>query len=120
MSLVDLSATELLTQLNSGDVSAVEVSAAFLQRIDARDDEIRAFLRVNREAVLEQAAAIDRRRQRGETLGRLAGLPVAVKDVLCTHGDVTTCGSRMLGDFRPPYDATVVAALRAEIGRAHV
>ncbi|MCL4195147.1 MAG: Asp-tRNA(Asn)/Glu-tRNA(Gln) amidotransferase subunit GatA [Thermoguttaceae bacterium] len=113
MSLVDLSATELLTQLDCGAVSAVEVSTAFLQQIDARDGEIRAFLRVNRDAVLEQAAAIDRRRQRGETLGRLAGLPVAVKDVLCTQGEVTTCGSRMLGDFRPPYDATVVAALRA-------
>jgi aspartyl-tRNA(Asn)/glutamyl-tRNA(Gln) amidotransferase subunit A len=113
MSLVDLTATELLARLQSGDATAVDAAMAFLDRIDAQDGQIHAFLRVDREAVLAQAAAIDDRRRRGAAVGRLAGLPVAVKDVLCTKDEPTTCGSRMLGDFRPPYDATVVAALRA-------
>jgi len=83
-----------------------------LDRIAAHDKRVGAFLQVDPDAALEQAEAIDSRRRSGEPLGRLAGLPVAVKDLLCTRGERTTCGSRMLEHFRPPYDATVVAQLR--------
>ena len=81
-------------------------------------------MRVDPSAALAQAEEIDRRRKAGKPLGRLAGLPVAVKDVLCTQGEPTTCASRMLENFRPPYDATVVAKLKAAdavlIGRTNM
>src|SRR5437870_2910756 len=87
--------------------------AAILARIDARDKELSAFLTVDREDLLAQAAAVDAKRARGEALGPLAGVPIAIKDALCTRGVRTTAGSKILGDWKPPYDATAVARLRA-------
>ena len=113
MSLIDLSATELLAQLNSAQVTSRQVTRAFLDAIESRDGAVRAFLRVDAQRALGQAEAIDRRRSGGETLGLLGGLPVAIKDVLCTKGETTSCASKMLENFRPPYDATVVAKLHA-------
>lgn len=111
MSLIKASATELLGYLQSGRISAVELLKQYLDRIETHDGTVHAFIDVAREAALERAESIDRRRARGEQLGALGGLPVAIKDVLCTAGWVTTCGSRMLQNFRPPYDATVVRRL---------
>ncbi len=109
----DLTATELLACLDRGETTSVEIAEALLRAIESRDPTVGAFLRVDREAVLAQAATIDGKRRRGEPLGRLGGLPVAIKDVLCTEGEPTTCASRMLKDFRPPFDATVVSRLKA-------
>ncbi len=111
--LTDLSATHLLAQLEAGEVTSVEVTQACLDRIDRHDGAMGAFLRVNRQRALDDALAIDQKRRSGRAVGRLAGLPVAVKDLLATRGEITSCGSRMLADFRPPYDATVIARLRA-------
>jgi len=111
--LTERSATELLAQLDAGRLTAVELVQACLDRIHERDGAIRAFLRVDQEGALRQAADVDRRRKAGQAVGRLAGLPVAVKDLLCSRGDLVTCGSRMLAGFRSPYDATVVARLKA-------
>jgi aspartyl-tRNA(Asn)/glutamyl-tRNA(Gln) amidotransferase subunit A len=113
MSLIDLTATELLARLNSGAVTSVEVTKAFLDQIQRHDPKVGAFLRVDAETALARAADVDARRRQGQPLGRLAGLPVAVKDVLATQGELTTCASRMLSNFRPPYDATVVSRLNA-------
>jgi aspartyl-tRNA(Asn)/glutamyl-tRNA(Gln) amidotransferase subunit A len=113
MALVDRTATELLAELTAGRATSVELTRAFLDQIECRDGQVRAFLRVDPAAALARAEQIDRRRRAGEPLGRLAGLPVAIKDVLCTQGERTTCGSRMLEHFRPPYDATVVQRLKA-------
>jgi aspartyl-tRNA(Asn)/glutamyl-tRNA(Gln) amidotransferase subunit A len=124
MSLLDSSAVELLGLLARGEVSAVGVTQAYLDRIAACDQQIGAFLRVDADAALARAADIDRQRQAGQPLGKLAGLPVAVKDVLCDRSTRTTCASRMLENFRPPYDATVVAKLKAAdavlIGRTNM
>jgi aspartyl-tRNA(Asn)/glutamyl-tRNA(Gln) amidotransferase subunit A len=105
-------AASLLSELNSGAITAEEVARTYLDRIDRLDGRLHAFLHREPERVLEQARAIDERRRRGEPLGPLAGVPVAIKDVLCTRGEPTTCGSRMLETFRPPYDATVIRKLR--------
>src|SRR5438094_371134 len=104
MSLVQLTARELLELLSSGKTTAVQATQAFLEQISAHDGQLHAFLRVNTQQALDQAAAIDERRRLGHPLGPLAGLPIALKDVLCTQGEVTTCGSRMLANFAPPYD----------------
>ena len=110
--LTRASAAELSTLLASGEVSSVEVTQAHLDRIAAVDREVHAFLHVNA-AALETAAAIDARRAAGEQLGELAGIPVAIKDVLCTLDMPSTAGSKILEGWVPPYDATVVAKMRA-------
>ena len=106
------SVSEILRAQDSGDATAVEIATAALDRIDSIDPTINAFTHTNRELALASAAEVDRRRAAGETLGPLAGVPVAVKDVLCTRDMPTTCSSKMLEHFRPPYDAGVVEKLR--------
>ncbi len=101
MALIDLTATELLARLNRGEVTSVEVTQAFLDRIAKLDGQVQAFLRVDSSAALARAEEIDRKRRNGQPVGRLGGLPVAIKDVLCTQGEVTTCGSRMLDELPP-------------------
>ncbi|MAT69328.1 MAG: Asp-tRNA(Asn)/Glu-tRNA(Gln) amidotransferase GatCAB subunit A [Planctomycetaceae bacterium] len=113
MSLADLTASELLDTLGRGEASAVEAAREYLALIEQRDGDIGSYLRVDAEGALAQAAEVDRKREAGEELGPLAGLPVAVKDVLCDSAGATTCASRMLEQFHPPYDATVVAKLKA-------
>ncbi|KPG87221.1 Asp-tRNA(Asn)/Glu-tRNA(Gln) amidotransferase subunit GatA [Frigoribacterium sp. RIT-PI-h] len=111
-SLVHLSAAELSTRLAAGDVSSVDVTRAHLDRIEAVDGDVHAFLHV-RSAAPDTAADVDRRRAAGEALGPPAGVPIAIKDVLCTIDMPSTSGSKILEGWVPPYDATVVAKLRA-------
>jgi aspartyl-tRNA(Asn)/glutamyl-tRNA(Gln) amidotransferase subunit A len=113
LDLLDLTARELLDRMHSGQIRAVQLVQACLDQIARYDGQIGAFLRVDAEDALAEAARIDRRREAGEPVGPLAGLPVAVKDNLCAQGIPTTCASRMLADFRPPYDATVIHRLKA-------
>jgi aspartyl-tRNA(Asn)/glutamyl-tRNA(Gln) amidotransferase subunit A len=124
MSLVEQTAAELLRSLDSRAVSSVELTKAYLDRIQSLDGRVGAFLRVSGDEAIERAKEIDSRRARGQSVGRLAGLPVAVKDIFCSQGEITTCASRMLEKFRPPYDATVIARLRAAdavlIGRTNM
>ncbi len=112
MSLTDLSALDLAAAMAAGEASSEEITAAHLDRIAAVDGRVHAYLHVDDEAALRQARDIDRRRRAGEDVPQLAGVPVAVKDVLATRGVPTTCGSRILDGWRPPYDATVVTRLR--------
>jgi aspartyl-tRNA(Asn)/glutamyl-tRNA(Gln) amidotransferase subunit A len=107
-----LTAADLAGKLESREVSSVEVTQAHLDRIAAVDPGIHAFLHLN-ERALDAAAAVDAKRAAGEKLGALAGVPIAIKDVLCTIGMPSTAGSRILEGWIPPYDATVVARLRA-------
>src|ERR1700724_3843450 len=96
MTMIELSATDLLALLSRGETSSEGVSAAFLQAIRERDSRVRAFLHVDETGALAQARSVDDKRKRREPLGLLAGLPVAVKDVLCVKGQPTTCGSKIL------------------------
>jgi aspartyl-tRNA(Asn)/glutamyl-tRNA(Gln) amidotransferase subunit A len=110
--MIELTASELHDLLRQGHVSAEDLTAQFLEAIHRRDAQIRAFLMLDAESALAQARSVDQRRRRGEPVGALAGLPVALKDVLCTKGQRTTCGSKILANFIPPYDAHVVEQLR--------
>ena len=111
--LTRLTAAELAAQLSAGEVSAVEAAQAHLDRIAAVDGQLNAFLATDAEASLAAARAIDERRAAGEQLGELAGVPLAVKDVLVTTDMPSTAGSRILEGYRSPFDATAVAKARA-------
>lgn len=110
--IIRLTAAELSTKLSAGEVSSVEATQAHLDRIAAVDGDVHAFLHVSDHA-LEVAAEIDRRRAAGEQLDALAGVPLAIKDVLVTTDMPSTSGSKILEGFLSPYDATVVARSRA-------
>jgi aspartyl-tRNA(Asn)/glutamyl-tRNA(Gln) amidotransferase subunit A len=110
--MIDQTAAALLASMSRGDITAEAVTRSYLDAIRRRDPQVKAFLHVDENDALEQARAVDRRRKNGEPLGPLAGVPVAVKDVLCTRGQPTTCGSKVLQRFVPPYDAHVVTKLR--------
>ncbi|TQJ31982.1 Asp-tRNA(Asn)/Glu-tRNA(Gln) amidotransferase subunit GatA [Microbacterium sp. SLBN-146] len=110
--LTRLTASDLALKLSVGEVSSVEVTRAHLDRIAAVDGDVHAFLHVSDHA-LDVAADIDRRRASGEELGLVAGVPLAIKDVLVTTDMPSTSGSRILEGYMSPYDATVVARARA-------
>nr|WP_062341394.1 Asp-tRNA(Asn)/Glu-tRNA(Gln) amidotransferase subunit GatA [Herbidospora sakaeratensis] len=110
--LIKKTAAELGSLIASGEVSAVEVTQAHLDRIAAVDDRVHAFLHVGAESALAQAAAVDAKRAAGAELGPLAGVPIAHKDVFTTTDMPTTAGSKILEGWRPPYDATVTRRLR--------
>src|SRR5258708_1935975 len=110
--MLEFTAWELRERLAAGAVTAVAVASHFLNEIRQLDQTLGAFLHVDDAAVLAQAEAVDARRRGGDRLGSLAGVPVAVKDVLCVADQPTTCGSKMLQNFRPPYDAHVITRLK--------
>ena len=111
--LVQRSGAALAQALAAGETTSVELTQLFLDRIAAVDGAVHAFLQVDAEGALAAAEASDRRRAAGDLASSLDGVPVAVKDVLATEGIPTTCGSKILEGWVPPYDATVVARLRA-------
>ena len=106
--LLKKSALELADMLATGQITSVELTTACLDRIEALNPKTNAFLFIDREGALKTAAEVDAKRQAGEELHRLAGIPIALKDNMVTRGIPTTCASKILGDWRPPYDATIV------------
>jgi aspartyl-tRNA(Asn)/glutamyl-tRNA(Gln) amidotransferase subunit A len=111
--LTRLTASQIAGAISDGSVSAVEVTQQHLARIGDVDERVHAFLHVDTQGALAAAQAVDDKRAAGEPLGPLAGVPIALKDVFAQRGIPTTCGSRILAGWRPPYDATVVARLHA-------
>ncbi|HJQ07131.1 MAG TPA: Asp-tRNA(Asn)/Glu-tRNA(Gln) amidotransferase subunit GatA [Nocardioides sp.] len=113
MSLIFTTAAEQAAALAAGEVTSVELVQAHLDRIAATNGDLNAFLHVDAEGALAQAAASDERRAAGAPLHELDGVPIAIKDVLCTSGLPTTAGSKILEGWIPPYDGTVTARIKA-------
>src|SRR2546428_6478628 len=111
--LYELTIAEAGELLRSKKISSVELTRAHLERIRAVEDKVKAFTLITDELALQQAREADRRIARGEALSPLTGIPLAIKDVICTKGITTTCGSRMLEYFKPPFDATIMEQLNA-------
>ncbi len=111
MNLNSLSLHEALEQLKNGNTSSVELTNSVYTQIDKVDPKIKSFISLCRDEAFSQAEEADKSRKQGKA-GSLCGIPVSVKDVLCTEGIPTTCGSRMLEKFIPPYDASVVGKLK--------
>ena len=105
-------ARDIVRMIRRKEVAAKEVATDVLDAISTIDPEVKAYLRVDEEAALRQAEEVDRKLARGEEIGCLGGLPVALKDIFCVRGEETTCASKILVGFRSPYDATVVKKLR--------
>jgi aspartyl-tRNA(Asn)/glutamyl-tRNA(Gln) amidotransferase subunit A len=111
MELYALTIHELLDRLRAGEITSAEITASVFGRIDAVEKEIRAYITPMRETALAEAKRADEAIRKGE-MKALTGIPLALKDIFCTKGVRTTCGSRILSNFIPPYDATVVEKLR--------
>jgi len=105
-------AHEMAAAMDSGEITSVELTQAHLDRISEVDAQVHAFLHVDTEGALAQARAVDDARARGEKVGPLAGVPLALKDVIVQNGIPTTAGSKILEGWRPPYDATVVTKMK--------
>lgn len=111
MALYQLTAHELHEMLLKKEVSAQEITTAVFKRIEQVEPKVKAYLTLNKEKALEAAAQVDKQIAAGEEIAPLAGIPVAIKDNICTEGLRTTCASKMLADFVPPYNATVMEKL---------
>lgn len=113
--ILKLSAFEMNQKLQKGEITAVELTQACLDRIAEVDDQVKAFLLVDEEGALETARLVDEKRAKGEQLPSFAGVPVAIKDNICVNGMKTTCGSKMLENWVSPYDATVITKIKSNL-----
>lgn len=111
MVITDLKISELREKITQKELSAVQVTEAYLHRIKQLDIKLNSFITINDQAI-DEAKAIDARIAKGEAVGPLVGMPLAIKDMLCTKGVRTTAASKMLSNFVPPYDSTVVSRLK--------
>ena len=111
MELYKKTAVELSGMLKAGEISAEEVVKDVLHRTEQVEKTVGAYITRTEDMALSKARDIDKKRAAGETLSDLAGIPVAIKDNICTEGVLTTCASRMLYNFVPPYQATVMEKL---------
>lgn len=114
MSLNQLTAHELHKKLKAREITSVELTESVYERIDAVESQVKGYLTLTKDRALEQAQAADAGFEKGDDMPSLAGIPIAIKDVICTKGVKTTCASKILSNFVPPYDATVMTRLNQQ------
>ena len=114
MDITDLTVHELMKKMSNKELSSEEVIKAYIDRIDEKEKDVKAFVTTLCDEALNTAREIDKKKNNGEKLSNLAGIPIGIKDNICTKGIKTTCSSKMLEDFISPYDATVVEKLNNE------
>ena len=114
MNIEKMDAIQIRDGILNKDFTATEIVTSLFKRIKDIDVKVESYLTLCEESALKQAAKIDEKVKNGETLGKLAGIPIAIKDNICTDGILTTCASKMLEDFVPPYDATVIKNILKE------
>jgi len=114
MQLYELTAHELHEKLKQGEVTSVEITKSVFDRIREVEEEIKAYITLTEELAMEQAQTADELFKKGDDVLPLTGIPVAIKDLICTKGILTTCASKILGNFVPPYDATVMNRLKGQ------
>lgn len=116
MDIFTLSAKELADKIKNKEFSSEEVVKAYIKNIEEKEEILNAFITVNKKEALEKAKEIDEKISKGEKVGVLAGVPISIKDNIITKNIKTTCGSKMLENFIPPYDATVIEKIKEEDG----
>ena len=114
MNITELTVKQLAKALEQKELSARDAAEAYFSAIGQKDGDVGAYLTVTRELALHQVTAVDEKRARGEKLPALAGIPCGIKDNICTRGTTTTCASKMLEHFVPPYDAAVMEKLQGQ------
>ena len=114
MDIIDLTVHELMEKLENKELTSEQITKAYIDRINEKENDVEAFVTLTTDSALEQAKKIDEKRNNGENLSGFAGIPIGIKDNMCTKGVKTTCSSKMLENFVSPYDATVVEKINKE------
>lgn len=120
MKILEYMGYELIEKIKSNEITVQEIIQQSLERIESTDDKIHAFLHISKEKAFNKAKDIDTKLKKGESVGRLYGLPLAIKDCICVKNSSTTCGSKILEGFNPPYNATVVERLVEQENAIHI
>ena len=108
------SAYAIREDFSKGELTASEITEYFLSRVQLFDPQIKSFLKVLSERMMQKAVNLDAKKQKGKSLGLLAGVPIAIKDNIHIKGEITTCGSKFLSNYIAPFDATVTHLLESE------
>ena len=114
MEIYELTVHELIEKLEKKELTSSQIVESYLSRINEKEKEVQAFVNITNKSAIEQAKEIDLKREKGETDSKLAGIPIGIKDNICTKGIKTTCSSKMLENFVAPYDATVNEKVKEE------